>query len=75
MGSVCLQLERLPKKRVAEEYEEFDYSDFYDDLSVSMVTAGPNVTEYEVRRRNIEASLVSDVITCAIFVSCADCGV
>lgn len=43
------QEERTPKKPVVEEFEEFDYSDFYDDVSVSTVTAGPNVTEYEVR--------------------------
>lgn len=29
--------------------EEFDYSDFYDDVAISTVTSGPNVTEYEVR--------------------------
>lgn len=34
---------------MVEEFEEFDYSDLYDDISVSTVTAGPNVTEYEVR--------------------------
>lgn len=43
----------MPKKHVVEEFEEFDYSDLYDDLSVSTVTAGPNVTEYEVRPRII----------------------
>lgn len=44
---ICLlQVERAPKKHVVEE---FDYSDFYDDVSVSTVTTGPNVTEYEVR--------------------------
>lgn len=42
-------MERAPKKHVVEEFEEFDYSDLYDDMSVSTVTAGPNVTEYEVR--------------------------
>lgn len=42
------QEERAPKKHVAEEFEEFDYSDLYEDLSVSTVTAGPNVTDYEV---------------------------
>ncbi|XP_015252893.1 PREDICTED: collagen alpha-1(XI) chain-like [Cyprinodon variegatus] len=36
--------EGTPKKRIVEE---FDYSVFYDDISVSTVTAGPNVTEYE----------------------------
>lgn len=34
---------------MAEEFEEFDFSDLYEDLSISTVTAGPNVTEYEVR--------------------------
>lgn len=34
---------------MAEEFEDFDYSDLYDDLSISTVTAGPNVTDYEVR--------------------------
>lgn len=44
-----LQVERKPKKHVAEEFEEFDYSDLYEDRSVSTATAGPNDTEYEVR--------------------------
>lgn len=39
---------RKPKKHVAEEFEEFDYSDLYEDRSVSTVTAGPNDTEYEI---------------------------
>lgn len=43
-----LQEERTPKKHLAEEFEEFDYSDLYEDLSISTVTAGPNVTDYEV---------------------------
>lgn len=42
-------MEGTVKKRVAEEFEEFDYSDLYADLSISTVTAGPNVTDYEVR--------------------------
>lgn len=42
------QEERTPKKHLAEEFEEFDYSDLYEDLSISTVTAGPNVTDYEV---------------------------
>lgn len=42
-------MERPPRKHVVEEFEEFDYSDLYDDLSTSTVTVGPNVTEYEVR--------------------------
>uniref|UniRef100_A0A667WJ99 Collagen, type V, alpha 3b n=1 Tax=Myripristis murdjan TaxID=586833 RepID=A0A667WJ99_9TELE len=44
-----LQVESAPKKHVVEEFEEFDYSDLYDDVSFSTVTMGPNVTEYEVR--------------------------
>lgn len=42
-------MERAPKKHVVEEFEEFDYSDLYEDVSVSTVTSGPDVTEYEVR--------------------------
>lgn len=42
------EAEKVPKKRVVEHFEEFDYSDLYDDLSVSTVTAGPNITEYEI---------------------------
>lgn len=42
------QVEGTPKKRVAEEFEELDYSDLYGDLSISTVTAGPNLTDYEV---------------------------
>lgn len=30
-----------------EEYDDF-YGEIYDDDSLSAVTAGPNVTEYEV---------------------------
>lgn len=40
-------MDRAPKTKPV--VEEFDYSDFYDDASVSTVTSGPNVTEYEVR--------------------------
>lgn len=40
-------MDRAPKTKPV--VEEFDYSDFYDDVSVSTVTSGPNVTEYEVR--------------------------
>lgn len=43
------QVERAPKKPVIEEFEEFDYSDLYDEMSVSTVTTSPNVTDYEVR--------------------------
>ncbi|KAI4833345.1 hypothetical protein KUCAC02_016253, partial [Chaenocephalus aceratus] len=42
------EVERKPKKHVAEEFEEFDYSDLYEDRSVSTATAGPNDTEYEI---------------------------
>lgn len=42
-------MERVPKKHVVQEYEDFDYRNLYDDTYVSTVTAGPNVTEYEVR--------------------------
>ena len=47
----------MPKKRVVEHFEEFDYSDLYDDLSVSTVTAGPNITEYEVRHTHTSVFL------------------
>ncbi|KAM9391317.1 collagen alpha-1(XI) chain-like [Salvelinus alpinus] len=41
--------ETKPARRVkVEEFDEFDYSDLYDDLSVSTVTVRPNVTEYEI---------------------------
>lgn len=40
-------MDRTPKTKPV--VEEFDYSDFYDDVSLSTVTSGPNVTEYEVR--------------------------
>lgn len=40
-------MDRAPKTKPV--VEEFDYSDFYDDVSVSTATSGPNVTEYEVR--------------------------
>lgn len=33
---------------VVEEYEDDLYKDLYDDLAVSTVTVGPNVTDYEV---------------------------
>ncbi|GLD68277.1 collagen alpha-1(XI) chain-like isoform X1 [Lates japonicus] len=39
------EVERTPKKHVVEE---FDYSDLYDDISVSTVDASTNVTEYEI---------------------------
>uniref|UniRef100_A0A668AYK6 Collagen, type V, alpha 3a n=1 Tax=Myripristis murdjan TaxID=586833 RepID=A0A668AYK6_9TELE len=36
------------RKPVVEEYGDDFYSDLYDDLSVSTVTVGPNITDYEV---------------------------
>lgn len=48
MVVICCQAERAPKKHVVEEFEEFDYSDLYEEISTATVSAGPNVTEYEV---------------------------
>ncbi len=45
---VGLQENKPVKKPVVEEYEDDLYGDLYDDLSVSSVTVGPNITEYEV---------------------------
>lgn len=42
-------MEGAAKKHVVEEFEELDYSDLFEDLPVSTGTAGPNVTDYEVR--------------------------
>lgn len=42
-----VQVQKIPRKPSFEEYDDL-YSDIYNDLSVSTVTAGPNVTEYEV---------------------------
>ncbi|XP_057699488.1 collagen alpha-1(XI) chain-like isoform X2 [Corythoichthys intestinalis] len=36
------------KKHVVEELDEYDLSDLYEDVSISTVTAGPNLTEYEI---------------------------
>lgn len=55
-------MERPPKKHVVEEYEEFDFSDLYDDSYVSTVTAGPNVTEYEVRLSSMNSITSSDLL-------------
>lgn len=77
------QVERTPKKPVVEEFEEFDYSDFYDDVSVSTVTSAPNVTEYEVkllpRRETVDCFLFflvlvpsHTVIICVMCVCWAD---
>lgn len=35
-------------KPVVEEYGDDLFKDLYDDLSVSTVTVGPNVTDYMV---------------------------
>ena len=43
--SAAVQEDRPLKRPVVEEYSD---SDLYDDLSVSTVTVGPNVTDYEV---------------------------
>lgn len=40
--------EDKPVKPVVEEYGDDLYRDLYDDLTVSTVTVGPNVTEHEV---------------------------
>lgn len=55
-------MERPPKKHVVEEYEEFDFSDLYDDSYVSTVTASPNVTEYEVRLCSMNSITSSDLL-------------
>ena len=40
------QLDTSTRKRVREEFEEYDYSELYSDLSTEV--ASPNITEYEV---------------------------
>ena len=45
---VVLQEGKPATKPVVEEYGDDLFRDLYDDLSVSTVTVGPNVTEYEV---------------------------
>lgn len=45
---VGLQEGKPVKKPLVEEYGDDLYGDIYDDLPVSTVTVGPNVTEYEV---------------------------
>lgn len=47
--SLCvgLQEDKPVKEPVMEEHGDL-YGDLYDDLSVSTVTVGPNVTDYEV---------------------------
>lgn len=43
-----MQEERLDKKPQMEEFHDNFYGDLYDDLDVSMVTVGPNISDYEV---------------------------
>lgn len=45
---VGVQEDKPARKPVVEEYGDDFYSDLYDDLSVSTVTVGPNITDYEV---------------------------
>ncbi len=45
---IGLQEGKIVIKPVEEEYGNDLYRDLYDDLSVSTVTVGPNITEYEV---------------------------
>ena len=42
------QAERPVKEAEVEEYGDDFYGDAYDDLSVSTVAVGPNVTDYDV---------------------------
>lgn len=49
LKSVCSPQEDTPvREPVVEEYEDDLLEDLYHNLSVSTVTVGPNVTEYEV---------------------------
>lgn len=43
----------LTQPLVEEDGDDL-YKDLYDDLSVSTVTAGPNVTDYEVSRMQMQ---------------------
>ena len=45
---VGLQEGKPVTKPMVEEYGDDLFGDLYDDLSVSTVTVGPNVTDYEV---------------------------
>lgn len=46
--SVCsLQENKTSTQLAVEEYDDL-YKELYDDVSLSTVTVGPNVTEYEV---------------------------
>ncbi|KAL7851815.1 hypothetical protein SRHO_G00176000 [Serrasalmus rhombeus] len=42
------EVEKVPRKSTVQDYDDDLYSDLYSDLSVSTVTAGSNVTEYEL---------------------------
>ncbi|CDQ77544.1 unnamed protein product [Oncorhynchus mykiss] len=46
-SKVTEEEERLDKKPQMEEFDDNFYGDLYDDLAVSMVTVGPNISEYE----------------------------
>lgn len=43
----CLQENKSSIQLAVEEYDDL-YKELYDDVSLSTVTVGPNVTEYEV---------------------------
>lgn len=49
MTYMYFQVQKVPRKPSFEEYDDL-YSDLYSDLSVSTVTTGPNITEYEVSK-------------------------
>lgn len=40
-------MEKVPRKPVIEDYDDL-YTDLYNDLTISTVTASPNITDYEV---------------------------
>lgn len=48
---------------LVEEYGDDLYKDLYDDLSVSTVTVGPNVTDYEVSRMQTPTEMHADLIS------------
>lgn len=43
----CLQENKSSIQLAGEEYDDL-YKELYDDVSLSTVTVGPNVTAYEV---------------------------
>lgn len=47
-SAVCVQDERPIKTPEVEEFSHDLYSDQRDELLVSTVTVGPNITDYEV---------------------------